>query len=323
MSHPGESTGQTFRMEVESIHLVADDVVELVLVNPGRAPLPGWEPGAHLDLHLPGGMIRQYSLVPAPSDRAQYRVAVLREPRGRGGSEYIHTDLRPGTILRCAGPRNNFSFRPAPAYRFVAGGIGITPLLQMIECAEATRTAWNLMYFGRTASAMAWADELLTRYPDRVVRHPDDVHGPPDLSRALAGLRDGELIYACGPGGMLEAITQELGDDAARILQVERFTPANPATLIRDRQAFDVYLDRSGIELHVPADKSILEVMEELGLPVISSCREGTCGTCETAILSGSADHRDSILTDEEKAADESMMICCSRGRGTRLVLDA
>lgn len=323
MPHPDESPGQTFRIEVESILPAADGVIELVLVDPGRALLPGWEPGAHLDLHLPGGMTRQYSLVSAPSDRGQYRVAVLREPGGRGGSEYIHTELRPGAILRCAGPRNNFSFRPAPAYRFVAGGIGITPLLQMIEQAEAARTAWHLVYFGRTASSMAWAGELRARYPDRVEVHPDDVYGPPDLSRALAGVRDGELVYACGPNGMLEAIARELGDAAASVLHIERFTPADHEALTRDRQAFDVYLDRSGIELHVPADKSILEVMEELGLPVISSCREGTCGTCETEILSGSADHRDSILTDEEKAADESMMICCSRGRGTRLVIDA
>ncbi|MEV0355434.1 PDR/VanB family oxidoreductase [Nocardia sp. NPDC050697] len=324
MPHPDDNPTQSFRAEIESITPVAAGVVELVLAGPRDIPLPEWEPGAHLDIHLPNGLVRHYSLVPNGGDRSRYRVAVLREPSGRGGSEYIHSALRPGTALRCAGPRNNFALRSAPGYLFIAGGIGITPLLAMIEQAETEGTPWRLAYFGRTAESMAWAEELRQRHPARVEVRSDDRNGRPDMGQVLAGLAEGELVYACGPDGMLDAVTRALGDRAAAALHVERFSPADPEALIRDREPFDVRLDRSGVDLHIPADKTILEVMEERGLPVISSCREGTCGTCETPILAGEADHRDSILSDEEKRDNETMMICCSRGRrGSALVIDA
>jgi len=322
MSHVTDSSTRFFRVEVRSVTSVADGVAELVLEDPHGRSLPEWEPGAHLDLHLPNGLIRQYSLTSSPADLTHYRIAVLREPDGRGGSEYIHTGLRPGDTLTCEGPRNNFSFLPAKAYRFIAGGIGITPLLQMIEHADRQGVPWKLSYFGRNAASMAWASDLQDRFGEHVEVRPDDVFGPPNLGQTLDGLIDGELIYACGPHGMLDALANTLGDETKPSLHIERFT-ADTDALTRDRGSFDVTLDRSGIDLHVPADKTILEVMEELGLPVISSCREGTCGTCETAILFGEADHRDSILSDEEKAENESMMICCSRGQGTRLVIDA
>ena len=322
MSHDTGRNEAPFQVEVDAIRTPADGVVELVLVDPAGGPLRPWEPGAHVDLHLPNGLVRQYSLTSDPADTSHYRVAVLREPAGRGGSAYVHDELRTGDVLTCAGPRNNFVFHPAPSYRFVAGGIGITPLLRMIDSADRAGVPWTLAYFGRTAASMAWADELTARYPGRVRVRPDDVFGMPDLAGELGDLADGELVYACGPSGLLDALAARLGERGRGVLHVERFAPLAEASLA-DREAFTVTLDRSGIDLEVPAGKSILEVMEERGIPVISSCREGTCGTCETAVLAGSVDHRDAILSEEEKAANETMMICCSRGIGAGLVIDA
>jgi ferredoxin-NADP reductase len=313
----------SFTVRVEAVRTVADDVVELALVAPDGSPLPGWEPGAHLDLHLAEGLVRQYSLTGDPADTSRYRIAVLREPAGRGGSAHVHTQVRAGDELTCRGPRNNFTLIPAKGYRFVAGGIGITPLVPMIEHAERARTPWRLSYFGRTRTAMAYADELLARHPERVEVRPDDVLDLPDLAATLCGLADGELVYACGPHGLLDALTGHLAEGRPGVLHLERFAPADAAALVADRDAFGVTLQRSGLELEVPADKSILEVMEEHGIPVVSSCREGTCGTCETAVISGQVDHRDSILSEEEKRETETMMICCSRGIGRGLVIDA
>ncbi|GGJ59990.1 PDR/VanB family oxidoreductase [Streptomyces brasiliensis] len=323
MSQADDRNATPFELKVDSIRMVADGVAELVLVDPSGAPLRAWEPGAHIDLRLPNGLVRQYSLTSDSGDGSHYRVAVLREPNGRGGSEYIHGGLRAGDVLVCDGPRNNFAFLPAKSYRFIAGGIGITPLLQMIESAEHADVPWTLAYFGRSAASMAWANDLKARFPDHVEVRPDDIFGMPDLGTALAGIAEDELIYACGPHGLLDAIAAHLDEQARGILHVERFAPIDAEALVADRQAFKVTLDRSGIDLEVPADKSILDVMEEHGIPVVSSCREGTCGTCETAILAGSVEHRDSILSEDEKAANETMMICCSRGIGTDLVIDA
>ncbi|OQR61620.1 hypothetical protein B6E66_23555 [Streptomyces maremycinicus] len=322
MFQTDETHPPSFEVTVDSIRTVADGVVELVLADPSARSLRPWEPGAHLDLHLPNGLVRQYSLTSDPDDTSQYRVAVLREASSRGGSAFIHSALRVGDTLTCDGPRNNFSFLPARAYRFVAGGIGVTPLLQMMESAEKAGIAWRLAYFGRSAASMAWADDLQTRFPHRVAVRPDDVFGLPDLDAVLGDLGDEEKVYACGPGGLLDALAARLGNRTAGVLHIERFAPVDTQNQ-PEREAFNVTLDRSGIQLEVPADKSILDVMEERGIPVVSSCREGTCGTCETAVLSGQVDHRDSILSDEEKKENESMMICCSRGIGTGLVIDA
>ncbi|MEV4000800.1 iron-sulfur cluster-binding domain-containing protein [Actinomadura sp. NPDC049753] len=170
---------------------------------------------------------------------------------------------------------------------------------------------------------MAWAEHLAERFPDQVDVRPDDVFGAPDVAAVLAGLTDGELVYACGPHGLLDAIADHLADRKRGTLHLERFSPVDAEALTSGGQAFRVTLARSGGELDVPAGKSILQVMEENGIPVVSSCREGTCGTCETAVLAGAVDHRDSILSDEERTANETMMICCSRGLGPGLVIDA
>ncbi|MGW3965109.1 PDR/VanB family oxidoreductase [Amycolatopsis sp. NPDC005003] len=300
----------TLELLVDSKEKAADGVVALTLRAPGGEPLPPWEPGAHIDLLLPG-FVRQYSLCGDPAEKSAYRVAVLREPDGRGGSEYVHDKLSAGDLLQVDGPRNHFALVAADRYLFIAGGIGITPILPMLDRAGSD---WQLVYGGRTRGSMAFTDEL-ARHGDRVTFRPQDEHGLLDLPSLLAGVRPGTAVYCCGPEPLLAAV-EALGPED---LHVERFT-AQPDE--GPRTAFEVELAGSGRVLPVPADRSILEVVEEAGVQVLSSCREGTCGTCETGVLGGEPDHRDSVLTADERAENEVMMLCVSRACSPRLVLD-
>jgi ferredoxin-NADP reductase len=293
----------------------AAGVVSLTLRRTDGGALPDWQPGAHVDLLLAEGLERQYSLCGTPGGD-QWRIAVLREPNGRGGSEFVHTRLRPGDRVRARGPRNHFPLEPAPGLRFVAGGIGITPILPMLAAASAASADWSLLYGGRSGASMAFTGELTRRHPaDRVTL----VTGRLPLDSYLDGLRPGELVYACGPEPLLEAVRSRV---PAAALRLERFTA--PAADTGGDAAFTVELARSGLLLTVPPGRSILQTVQQAGVAVLYSCTEGTCGTCETDILSGEADHRDCVLTDEERAANETMMICVSRCRtpGGRLTLD-
>ncbi len=294
---------------------IAAGVVRLSLRDPGGAPLPAWTPGAHLDLVLGNGLVRQYSLCGDPQDTSVLQVAVLREDAGRGGSRYVHDELAEGHSLRVRGPRNHFPLREARRYLFVAGGIGITPLLPMIEQVAARGDEWRLVYGGRTRASMAFRDHLETRYPARVEILPQDETGLLDLPRLLACPGD-TAIYCCGPEPLVLAMEQLC---AGRPLYVERFSPKTAGEL---SGSFEVELAQSGQTLAVAAGESILEVLEKAGVAVLSSCRQGTCGTCETAVLAGTPDHRDSVLTGEDRAAADAMMICVSRAHSDRLVLD-
>jgi ferredoxin-NADP reductase len=291
---------------------VADGVVALDLRDPSGAELPVWRPGAHIDLVLTGGLTRQYSLCGDPADRGTWRIGVLREADGRGGSAFVHDTLAPGAIVAARGPRNHFALEPAPRYLFVAGGIGITPLLPMLHAAEAAGASWRLLYGGRSAASMAFVDELPA---GPVELRPQDRHGLLDLDAALADT-DGALVYCCGPGPLLDAVEARCPADRLRI---ERFAPKEYAGPGR---AFDVELALTGRTLHVPAGRAVLDVLEDAGVDVLSSCREGTCGTCETAVLDGVVDHRDSLLTADERAAHDTMFVCVSRAACPRLVLD-
>ncbi|WP_028938035.1 PDR/VanB family oxidoreductase [Pseudonocardia spinosispora] len=297
---------------------VAEGVVELVLARPSGAQLPPWSPGSHVDLVLPGGVERQYSLCGDPAGRDTWRVAVLREEATRGGSRYIHDTLTVGTTVTVRGPRNNFLLEPARRYRFIAGGIGITPIVTMLAAAENAGADWRLLYGGRTRASMAYVDDLRVRYGDRVVVHPHDEAGLLPLAEWLGRPVDGTLVYCCGPEPLLRAVEEHC---AAGVLRVERFAPRGdlgqaPST------GFEVHLARSGLTLTIPGDGSILRTVEEAGLTPPWSCEEGICGTCETAVLSGTPDHRDSVLSAREQAEGKSMMICVSRSRTERLVLD-
>ena len=300
---------------------VAEGVVSLTLADPGGGELPGWTPGAHVDLLLTPELTRQYSLCGSPSDRDRWRIGVLLDEGGRGGSKHVHAMVQPGTRVQVRGPRNNFPLAAAGRYVFVAGGIGITPLVPMIAEAEATEAEWRLHYGGRRRQSMAFVDELLERYGDRVEVWPEDEHGVLDLAAVLGQPQPGALVYTCGPEGLLQAVEARCAGWPAGSLHVERFA-AKPVDGAAAVTTFEVVCQRSGITVTVPEDKSILEVVQDAGVAALSSCLEGVCGTCETAVVEGEPDHRDSLLTADEKAAGDYMMICVSRCNGTRLVLD-
>jgi ferredoxin-NADP reductase len=298
----------------------AEGVVGVELTLPSGEQLPSWTPGAHIDVELPGGLTRQYSLCGDPADGAAWRIGVLREADGRGGSRWIADELTEGTTLRVRGPRNNFPLQPAGRYVFVAGGIGITPLLPMIRAVAAAGGDWVLHYGGRTRASMAFLGELAA-YGDRVRVHPQDELGLLDLDAVLGAPAADTLVYCCGPTGLIEALEVRCGAWVPGALHVERFTAA-PVVTDGTETSFDVVCERSGLTVTVPPEQTVLEAVGNAGIDVLSSCEEGICGTCETTVLSGELDHRDSLLTEEEQAAGETMMICVSRCRGTRLVLD-
>ncbi|MEV5981615.1 PDR/VanB family oxidoreductase [Streptomyces sp. NPDC052114] len=309
----------TLELRVRRMTWEAEGVLSVELVHPDGKPLPAWEPGAHLDVHV-GGQVRQYSLCGDPRATATYRVAILNEPSSRGGSRYVHTRLRPGQSVTVAGPRNHFALEDAPGYVFVAGGIGITPILAMAREAARRGVPWRLVYGGRTRDSMAFTDELAALGGASTLV-PQDERGHIDLADALggaAGLPEGALVYCCGPEPLLAAVEERC---PAERLRVERFAaPAAPRT--GDDAAFEVECRRSGVTLSVGADTSVLEAAEAAGLAVNSSCRDGICGSCETRVLDGTPDHRDFLLSEAEHAANASMMICVSRRAAGRLVLD-
>ncbi|MEV7040654.1 PDR/VanB family oxidoreductase [Amycolatopsis sp. NPDC051061] len=308
----------TLDLVVANKEKIADGVVRLTLRAPDGQPLPAWEPGAHVDLRLPGDVVRQYSLCGRPGDPSAYQVAVLRELDGRGGSAYVHDELVAGQRISVDGPRNHFALVDAKRYLFVAGGIGITPILPMIDRVDGTGREWQLVYGGRTRSSMAFTADL-RRHADRVTIRPQDEHGLLDLPALLAEPRPDTAVYCCGPEPLLAAVEQHCAGWPEDALRVERFAarPDDGA-----HTAFEVELAGSGRVLEVPADRTILETVEDAGIPVLSSCQEGTCGTCETGVLGGTPDHRDSVLTAAERRAGDVMMICVSRSCSPRLVLD-
>jgi cytochrome P450/ferredoxin-NADP reductase len=298
----------------------ADGVVALTLRDVDGHPLPPWEPGAHVDLILDGVPTRQYSLCGDLADHHEYRLGILRDANGRGSSLHVHDRLHDGDTVRVRGPRNNFPLVGSRRYLFIAGGIGITPILPMIRAAEAAGSDWQLVYGGRQRASMAFLDEL-AHYGDRVSIRPQDETGLLDLDGLLGTPQPDTLVYCCGPEPLLAAVEARCHAWPPRSLHVERFSP-RPLTEPVLTEAFEVVLQQSELELTVPPDRSILSVVEEAGVGVLSSCAEGTCGTCETAVLGGEPDHRDSVLTEEEREANDCMMICVSRSRGPRLVLD-
>ncbi|GIJ46275.1 ferredoxin [Virgisporangium aliadipatigenens] len=293
----------------------AEGVVALDLARPDGGPLPPWEPGAHVDLVLRPELVRQYSLCGDPADARTWRIAVLREPAGRGGSAHVHDALPENARVRLRGPRNRFPLVAAERYLFVAGGIGITPILPMLAAADASGADWRLVYGGRTRRSMAFLDGL-AHYGERVHVRPQDEYGLLDLDGLFDRLPPRTRVYCCGPEPLLAAVEQRVPPQA---LHVERFSGGS--TDAADA-AFEVVLGAAGRTVTVPPGTSILRAIEDAGVSVLSSCREGTCGTCETGVLEGVPEHRDSVLTAAERAANDVMMICVSRCRGSRLVLE-
>lgn len=319
--------GELRPVVVSAVREEADDVRSLLLLDPGGAPLPPWTAGAHIDTVLPSGLVRQYSLCGDRADRSAYRIAVLRDEAGRGGSRELHEVASVGATLRIRGPRNHFEFRDAPRYLFLAGGIGITPIHAMVHEAVRRGVPWELYYGGRTRRSMAFAEEL-SRLPSGSVHLvPQDEQGILDLDAIVARAPEGTAVYCCGPEPMLtaaEGACARLGRVAA--LHLERFAAAGPrpaeAATATPAEEFVVVLQRSGRELTVPPERSLLDVVREVVPDILFACEEGFCGSCETRVLEGQPEHHDSLLSDDERERSETMMICVGRSRSSRLVLD-
>ncbi|CAO3382506.1 PDR/VanB family oxidoreductase [Azospirillum argentinense] len=307
-------------LRVHHMERAAPQVLLLELRDPDGGDLPHYEPGAHIDVHLPDGAVRSYSLCGDPADRSAYRIAVLNVPGGRG-SRFIHGDLRLGTTVTVAPPRNNFRFDAAPRTLFIAGGIGITPLLPMIRAASRRGADWTLHYCVRSAAEAPFLAELRDLGNGDVVVHAADEGRRLAVTDLMAATPDDTLVYCCGPQRLMDAVA-----DAARPSQDVRFEWFTPrADAGRDAAPdgrFEVVCARSGVTVTVTEGTSVLDALDAAGVRVDSSCEQGICGTCETAVLEGKPDHRDSVLSDAERAAGKSMMICVSRARSARLVLD-
>lgn len=297
-----------------------DGIVVFELAAHGDTPLPDWEPGAHIDVLQPSGLIRQYSLCGVPGADS-WRLGVLREPDARGGSTWMCDSLQHGQNIRIAGPRTHFRFDAEPDVPVIllAAGIGVTPIVPMAAAAAAAGLDYRLHYSGHEGR-MAFLPELEAAHGDRLVTHVSERGERIDFAEVFAGTTPGTHVYCCGPAGFIDAA--EAAATAARLdFHTERFE-AETLTPPLWPDPFEVELAMSGITVTVPPERSILDVVEEEGVFVLSSCHEGTCGTCETPVLEGELDHRDSILTPQERARGDVMFICVSRAACPRLVLD-
>lgn len=315
---------------VREIRHESEGVVSVSFVDPTGADLPRWKPGAHLEITLPSGLIRQYSLWSNPEDPQHYRVGVLREDGGRGGSKEIHDTGIIGKTLQINGPRNRFELVDAPKYIFIAGGIGVTPLIPMLHqvARHPDSPEWSFHYGGRSRRSMAFTGVLdrlaQASGKNRVNFAAEDDDGILDLRGILEAADDQTAIYCCGPNGLITAVEKLCDEMGLPGLHVERFggAPVDEAVASVENTTFDVELAQTGTTVSVGPDESILECVRSLVPSVPASCEEGFCGTCEVRILAGEADHRDQILTQAEQDANESMFICVSRAKSRRIVID-
>ncbi|GAB7051291.1 PDR/VanB family oxidoreductase [Catenuloplanes indicus] len=301
-------------LTVRGLVLEAEDVLTVELAG---TRLPAWTPGAHVDLVVGDGTVRQYSLCGTP-DATSLTVAVRHEPAGRGGSDWVHRTLRPGDRVTVRAVRNHFALEDAGDYVLIAGGVGITPLLPMAERLAAGDRPWRLVCIGRSAARMPFRQRIEALGPHTTI-HETAVDGRP----AIDGLLDGTgLVYVCGPVTLIEAVRAALdARGQGERLRAEHFRAPDDAEAA-EPGAFTLRLERSGLDLAVPAGRSALDVVIEAGVGVHRDCEEGICGSCETKVLAGAVDHRDHVLTARERAANSCMMLCVSRAAGPRLVLD-
>jgi vanillate O-demethylase ferredoxin subunit len=324
---PGAATSGMLTLRVRSITYLADGINAYELVDPARRELPAFTAGAHLDVVLPDARIRQYSLCNSPAERTRYVIAVQREANGRGGSRAIHEQVRAGALLTVSAPRNNFTLdERASSHLLLAGGIGITPIMAMVHRLTEIGADFTLHYCTRAPERTAFADELgrLIR-DDRLFLHHDggDPSKGVDLRGLLAEARaPGRHAYCCGPSAFIDAVQQNAGDWAQGSVHVERFAaaPVAPAAGAIGEGAFQVRLERSGRVIDVPADSTIVQALRANGVEVATSCEAGVCGTCRTRYLAGTPDHRDYVLSEEERAHD--VLICCARSHSPLLVID-
>lgn len=319
---------RTITLRVAGREVVAhdQDVIALTLVASDGSPLPQWYPGAHIDLHLDSGRVRQYSLCGDPVVTDSYRIAVRRIPDGGGGSVEVHDSLQVGSRVSTHGPRNAFALTvpgygsPAQRFRFIAGGIGITPILPMLGLAARLGVDWSMVYAGRSRDSLPFLDEL-ARFGDRIEIRTDDVDGLPGADDLLGDCPDGTTVYACGPAPMLTGIRTALAGRDDVELHFERFA----APPVVDGAEFSVTVASTGATVSVGADETLLAALGRAGVSAPYSCQQGFCGTCRIRTLpgtEGTVQHRDTLLTDPERDAGY-LLTCVSRAEaGHRLTLD-
>ncbi len=314
-------------LRVSQITWEADSVLSFRLTRiESDAPLPEWEPGAHIDVRVADGSTRQYSLCGDPDDRSGWQIAVLRERDGRGGSAYLHDQLRVGDRLLVTRPKNRFALEDASYIALVAGGIGITPMIAMAERLHRDGRGFHLTYGGRSVGSMAFVRRLAA-LGDNVTLLPEDTAGRPDLDRILTDLPADGLVYVCGPLPLLraaEAAAERIRGANSDVVRFELFSragvePEAPASI--DADTYELVLARSGHTLRLAPEADILDVVLALGVDIENDCQEGICGSCLTSILSGTVDHRDLVLTRREQERMDQMLICVSRPTSPRLEL--
>lgn len=308
-------------MRLHSVRQEAEGVRSFRFENPCGTAVQAWSPGAHLEFTLPSGLVRHYSLCGDPEDRSGYVVAVLEAADGRGGSREFHA-MPPGTVLKVTGPRNHFPLEDAGNYLLIAGGIGITPILAMARSIAKSGKAFRIVYGGRSRTSMAFGDEV-EGYGDAACLVPEDSHGRIDVAGELARCPAGTRVFCCGPEPLLRAVEQACSAVDGRIagLHFERFAAA-PSVERQPGVAFEVELARTGVTIVVDENSSILDKVLEVAPEQPWACREGFCGTCETAVLAGKPEHADDVLSDDERESNGVMMICVGRSRTPRLILD-
>ena len=308
---------------VHTLRHEAEGIMSVELRPWGDTRFPPFEAGSHIDLHLPNGLVRSYSLLNSPSDQGRYVVGILRDRNSRGGSRWIHDNLRVGTQLQISAPRNNFALDASASHSvLVAGGIGITPIYCMFRQLLALGRSAELIYCARSRREAALLEELRS-LDARVQLHFNDEKGvPPDLAVYLAGRPADAHFYCCGPTPMLDAFEQTCASLGYPHAHIERFVAVEQAAAADALESYEVELRKSGKQLRMEAGMVLLDVLLEQGCDLDYSCREGVCGSCEVKVLEGEVDHRDSVLTKSERAANKSMMACVSGCRSRRLVLD-
>ncbi len=299
----------------------ATDVISLELKSADGSPLPAYEAGAHIDVFVKSGLVRQYSLTGDPSDRSKYRLGILLDPNSRGGSSAIHAAFKEGQQIRIAHPRNNFPVQQAAHSILFAGGIGVTPMLNMAYALEASGASWELHYCGRTSDRLAFQAEM-DRFGDKVQLHIDS--GPKeqalDINAVLQHTADDRHLYVCGPNGFMDFVVDAAQNNGwpSECTHLERFG----AEVNTDGASFVVVAQKSGKTFEVAPGETITDKLTENGINVPVSCQSGVCGTCLTPVLDGVPDHRDFVQTDLEKASNKRVAVCCSRSKSKTLVLD-
>jgi vanillate O-demethylase ferredoxin subunit len=315
---PYEATQRARVLEASD---VGSEMRTYVLAGTDRA-LPAFAPGSHIDVHLPSGRVRQYSLCNAPEEN--YRIAVRREPNGRGGSAEVHDVLRVGVELTISEPRNNFALNGAARHVLIAGGIGITPLLSMAHQLRLEGRDFDLHVCARDAESVPFGAVLgELPFAQRVHVHLDAAGRSSLAPEEVLGRWDGRTaLYLCGPTGFMDwLVTRASGLGwPGDVIHRESFTA--PVHDVRDNRPFEVVLARSGVTLTIPADRQILDVLIEKEVPVTWGCSQGVCGTCVTTVLDGEPEHRDAVLSPAVRSANTAMCVCVSRAKCPRIVLD-